>query len=349
MNRLIIYVSERFLIMRYIKTTLFLSLFLTIAISQRDTLNYGNVQSIVPNPYTESTNPEYPDQKGYVAGTNVYKDIGKYQRFEFYSSNYVVGAVLYFGLVDIDATGVADTITVVLKDLSNIASDSTDGVFSYGPSGDNLATAKITLDQVDTTGVGTLVMFDNVVQMTGDDFIADSFFIGIEWELTDHLDTFALFSDSTGAELGDGYNRAWEKFEDGNYNDFGCVLSPNYCWGYDIDMWIGAVHSSDVVAVDDYDVILPDQLMMHTAYPNPFNPSTIINYNISYDSNVIITINDIRGRVVNKLYNNYHYSGNGSIRWNGKDNNGMSLPTGIYNYNIQTDREFQSGKILFIK
>ena len=335
--------------MRYIKTIWVLSFILTIAFGQQDTLNYGDFQSIVPNPYTEGTNPEWPDQKGYVAGTNVYEDIGKYQRFEFYSSNYVVGAVLYFGIVDIDVSGVADTITVVLKGLSDIASDSTDGVYIYGPSDDNLATAKITLDQVDTTGIGTLVMFDNAVQMAGDDFMADSFFIGIEWELTDHLDTFALFSDSTGAELGNGFNRAWEKFGDGNYNDFGCVLSPGYCWGYDIDMWIGAVHSSDVVAINDYDVIFPDQLMMHTAYPNPFNPSTIINYNIPYDSNVIITINDIRGRVVNKLYNNYHYSGNGSIRWNGKDNNGMSLPTGIYNYNIQTDREFQSGKILFLK
>jgi len=335
--------------LRYIKTIWVLSFILTIAFGQQDTLNYGDFQSIVPNPYTEGTNPEWPDQKGYVAGTNVYEDIGKYQRFEFYSSNYVVGAVLYFGIVDIDVSGVADTITVVLKGLSDIASDSTDGVYIYGPSDDNLATAKITLDQVDTTGIGTLVMFDNAVQMAGDDFMADSFFIGIEWELTDHLDTFALFSDSTGAELGNGFNRAWEKFGDGNYNDFGCVLSPGYCWGYDIDMWIGAVHSSDVVAINDYDVIFPDQLMMHTAYPNPFNPSTIINYNIPYDSNVIITINDIRGRVVNKLYNNYHYSGNGSIRWNGKDNNGMSLPTGIYNYNIQTDREFQSGKILFLK
>ncbi|HJN97849.1 MAG TPA: T9SS type A sorting domain-containing protein, partial [Candidatus Marinimicrobia bacterium] len=301
------------------------------------------------NPYTEGTNPEWPDQKGYVAGTNVYEDIGKYQRFEFYSSNYVVGAVLYFGIVDIDVSGVADTITVVLKGLSDIASDSTDGLYIYGPSDDNLATAKITLDQVDTTGVGTLVMFDNAVQMAGDDFMPDSFFIGIEWELTDHLDTFALFSDSTGAELGNGFNRAWEKFGDGSYNDFGCVLSPGYCWGYDIDMWIGAVHSSDVVAVDDYEILFPNQLVMHSAYPNPFNPSTTINYNIPYDSNVMITIKDIRGRVVSTLYNNYYYHGKGSKRWDGKDNSGSSLPTGIYMYNIQTDREIKTGKILLLK
>ena len=171
--------------MMNLKPIWLLSFILTIAIAQQDTLDYGDVQSVVPNPYTESTNPEWPDQKGYVAGTNVYRDIGKYQRFDFYSSNYIIGAVLYFGLVEIDASGIADTITVVLKGLANIASDSTEGVYTYGPSENNLASTKITLDQVDTTGTGTFVIFDNAVQMMGDDFMADSFFLGIEWELTD--------------------------------------------------------------------------------------------------------------------------------------------------------------------
>ena len=48
-------------------------------LAQQDTLHYGDVQSVVANPYTEGTNPAFPDQKGYVAGTNVYEDIGKYQ------------------------------------------------------------------------------------------------------------------------------------------------------------------------------------------------------------------------------------------------------------------------------
>ena len=335
--------------MKYYKTILFLNFIITVLLSQQDTLNFGDIQSVVPNPYSEGTDTDWPDQKGYVAGTNVYRDIGKYQKFEFYSSNYIVGAVLYFGLVDIDVSGIADTITVVLKNSSNIASDSTEGVFTYGPSEENLAIAKITLDQVDTTGIGTLVMFDNAIQMAGNDFTPDSFFIGIEWELTNHLDTFALFTDSIGLELGEGFNRAWEKFEDGNYNDFGCILSPNYCWGYDIDMWIGAVYTSDVVGVENYEILFPDQLILHSAYPNPFNPSTIINYNIPYDSNVMITIKDIRGRIVSTLYNNYYYHGKGSIRWDGKDNSGSSLPTGIYMYNIETDREIKNGKILYLK
>ena len=322
---------------------------MTFGFSQLDTLHYGDVQSIVPNPFSEGTNTQWPNQKGYVAGTNVYRDIGKYQRFEFYSSDYIVGALLYFGLIDIDASGVADTITVVLKGISNIASDSTEGVYTFGPSEANLATAKITLDQMDTAGVGTLVMFDQAVQMAGDYFIADSFFIGIEWELTDHLDTFSLYSDSVGAVLGDGFNRAWEKFEDGNYNDFGCVLSPSYCWGYDIDLWIGAVHSADVVNVDNYKVLFPDKLRIYNAYPNPFNPVTALSYDLPNNSMVKITVHDMMGRVVKTLVNDSQTAGFKSVQWNATNDKNEPVSAGLYLYTIEAGEYRQTKKMVLLK
>ena len=335
--------------MKSTKAMSIFTIFITFAFSQLDTLHYGNVQSLVPNPFSESTNTQWPNQKGYVAGTNVYRDIGKYQRFEFFSSNYVIGAVLYFGLVDIDASGIADTITVVLKGMSSIASDSTEGVYTFGPTEQNLASAKVVLDQVDTTGIGTFVMFDQAVQMNGDAFLADSFFIGIEWELTDHLDTFALYSDSTGSVLGDGYNRVWEKFEDGNYNDFGCILSPSYCWGFDIDMWIGAVHSNDVVNIDNYDVIFPDRLMMHNAYPNPFNPVTYLRYDLLQNTPVNITIYDMMGRVVKTLVNGTQTAGFKTIQWNATNDRNESVSAGLYLYTIQAGDFRQTKKIALLK
>ena len=322
---------------------------MTFGFSQLDTLHYGDVQSIVPNPFSEGTNTQWPNQKGYVAGTNVYRDIGKYQRFEFYSSDYIVGALLYFGLINIDASGVADTITVVLKGISNIASDSTEGVYTFGPSEANLATAKITLDQMDTTGVGTLVIFDQAIQMAGNYFVADSFFIGIEWELTDHLDTFSLYSDSVGAVLGDGFNRAWEKFEDGNYNDFGCVLSPSYCWGYDIDLWIGAVHSADVVNVDNYKVLFPDKLRIYNAYPNPFNPVTSLSYDLPYNSVVKITVHDMMGRVVKTLVNDSQTAGFKSVQWNATNDKNEPVSAGLYLCTIQAGEFRQTKKMVLLK
>ncbi len=336
-------------ILQRFKSVLIINIFITFGFSQLDTLHYGDVQSIVPNPFSEGTNTQWPNQKGYVAGTNVYRDIGKYQRFEFYSSDYIIGAVLYFGLVDIDASGVADTITVVLKGMSNISSDSTDGVYTFGPSEENLATAKITLDQVDTAGVGTLVIFDQAIQMAGDYFMADSFFIGIEWELTDHLDTFSLYSDSVGAELGDGFNRAWEKFEDGNYNDFGCVLSPSYCWGYDIDLWVGAVHSADVVNIDNYNVIFPERLRIYNAYPNPFNPITSLSYDLPEEGLVNITIYDMMGRIVKTLVNGSQTAGFKSVQWNATNDRNEPVSAGLYLYTIQAGEFRQTKKMVLLK
>ena len=336
-------------ILQRFKSVLIINIFIAFGFSQLDTLHYGDVQSIVPNPFSEGTNTQWPNQKGYVAGTNVYRDIGKYQRFEFYSSDYIIGAVLYFGLVDIDASGVADTITVVLKGISNISSDSTDGVYTFGPSEENLATAKITLDQVDTAGVGTLVIFDQAIQMAGDYFMADSFFIGIEWELTDHLDTFSLYSDSVGAELGDGFNRAWEKFEDGNYNDFGCVLSPSYCWGYDIDLWVGAVHSADVVNIDNYNVIFPERLRIYNAYPNPFNPITSLSYDLPEEGLVNITIYDMMGRIVKTLVNGSQTAGFNSIQWNATNDRNEPVSAGLYLYTIQAGEFRQTKKMVLLK
>ena len=337
------------MILQRFKSVLIINIFITFGFSQLDTLHYGDVQSIVPNPFSEGTNTQWPNQKGYVAGTNVYRDIGKYQRFEFYSSDYIIGAVLYFGLVDIDASGVADTITVVLKGMSNISSDSTDGVYTFGPSEENLATAKITLDQVDTAGVGTLVIFDQAIQMSGDYFMADSFFIGIEWELTDHLDTFSLYSDSVGAELGDGFNRAWEKFEDGNYNDFGCVLSPSYCWGYDIDLWVGAVHSADVVNIDNYNVIFPERLRIYNAYPNPFNPITSLSYDLPEEGLVNITIYDMMGRIVKTLVNGSQTAGFNSVQWNATNDRNEPVSAGLYLYTIQAGEFRQTKKMVLLK
>ena len=337
------------LILQRFKSVLIINIFITFGFSQLDTLHYGDVQSIVPNPFSEGTNTQWPNQKGYVAGTNVYRDIGKYQRFEFYSSDYIIGAVLYFGLVDIDASGIADTITVVLKGISNISSDSTDGVYTFGPSEANLATAKITLDQVDTAGVGTLVIFDQAIQMSGDYFMADSFFIGIEWELTDHLDTFSLYSDSVGAELGDGFNRAWEKFEDGNYNDFGCVLSPSYCWGYDIDLWVGAVHSADVVNIDNYNVIFPERLRIYNAYPNPFNPITSLSYDLPEDGLVNIAIFDMMGRIVKTLVNGSQTAGFKSVQWDATNDRNEPVSAGLYLYTIQSGEFRQTKKMVLLK
>lgn len=83
--------------------------------------------------------------------------------------------------------------------------------------------------------------------------------------------------------------------------------------------------------------------------PNPFNSSTTISYNIKDSDNVNIVIYDYRGNQVKKLFNRFQTSGNYSIRWNGRDKNGLVLPSGIYFYKIKTSNFNQSKKMILVK
>lgn len=76
--------------------------------------------------------------------------------------------------------------------------------------------------------------------------------------------------------------------------------------------------------------ILPDNFMMIRNYPNPFNPSTIIHYQIPYSEIVEIKIYDILGREVYTVYSGYHKAGTYEVIWNGRNHFGETVSAGIY-------------------
>lgn len=84
-------------------------------------------------------------------------------------------------------------------------------------------------------------------------------------------------------------------------------------------------------------------------YPNPFNPSTIISYNIAKSGNVKLQVYDILGREIKTLINKEQNPGNYNITWDGKDNFGYSLPSGIYLYSIISGDFILTKKMVLIK
>ena len=88
---------------------------------------------------------------------------------------------------------------------------------------------------------------------------------------------------------------------------------------------------------------------LYDAYPNPFNPSTNIKYNLKHDSQVKITIYDQRGRLINTLIDKKEKSGIKSIRWNGKNTKSQSVGSGMYLYRIQAGTFNQTKKLVLIK
>jgi hypothetical protein len=86
-------------------------------------------------------------------------------------------------------------------------------------------------------------------------------------------------------------------------------------------------------------------------YPNPFNPTTSILFSVDSSSNtpVSISIYNIRGQLVRSLVDDVYASGEHSVVWNGTDNNGTSVGSGIYFYRFTAGDHVQTRKMIMIK
>ena len=84
-------------------------------------------------------------------------------------------------------------------------------------------------------------------------------------------------------------------------------------------------------------------------YPNPFNPFTILRYDLLKDGLVNITVYDMLGNVVNNLVNANQLSGNKLIRWDATNNQGQPVSAGVYLYSIETEDFRQTKKMILLK
>jgi hypothetical protein len=79
-------------------------------------------------------------------------------------------------------------------------------------------------------------------------------------------------------------------------------------------------------------------------YPNPFNPSTTISYELSQSSKITIYIYDVLGRIVSKLADEYKPAGRYSVTWDAKN-----VPSGIYYYRITAGNFSKTSNMMLIK
>ena len=84
-------------------------------------------------------------------------------------------------------------------------------------------------------------------------------------------------------------------------------------------------------------------------YPNPFNGETYIDFFISQKQPIAIYIYNTAGELVRSLNNFLYYSGDNRVKWDSRDNNGNSVPSGVYFYSLKTRNEKKTGKMILIK
>ena len=117
-------------------------------------------------------------------------------------------------------------------------------------------------------------------------------------------------------------------------NDFG-VNSSNH--------ELGSCYSNSVTIIDN-NLEIPISCKLHQNFPNPFNPSTTIEFSIQNNAIIELTIYNLKGQKINTLVQNEITKGSHSIVWNGDDYFGNSVSSGIYFYKLNVNGKIEAVK-----
>ena len=94
---------------------------------------------------------------------------------------------------------------------------------------------------------------------------------------------------------------------------------------------------------------IADKFLLLENYPNPFNAETVITYQLPIDDDVKLEIFNLLGKKIATLINRNHQAGLYQVIWNGKDDFGQYVASGLYIYKMETKIFSDSRKLLFLK
>jgi hypothetical protein len=105
----------------------------------------------------------------------------------------------------------------------------------------------------------------------------------------------------------------------------------------------------ELSSINDKNNHIARSFEVHPAYPNPFNMSTTIEFNLVSPSDIQIKIFDISGRLVKNLLNTQLMTGIFKISWDGRNNAGSYISSGVYFTAISTPNQTSLLKLVLVK
>jgi hypothetical protein len=108
--------------------------------------------------------------------------------------------------------------------------------------------------------------------------------------------------------------------------------------------------SSTGTATGVSDPALPASFALHRNVPNPFNPTTVIPYDVpAGGGQVTLTIYDVTGRVVRTLLDTHVGEGRRSVTWDGRDHRGRAVASGVYFYRLEASGYAKTYKMVLVE
>ncbi|PKK82572.1 MAG: hypothetical protein CVT49_12870 [candidate division Zixibacteria bacterium HGW-Zixibacteria-1] len=110
-------------------------------------------------------------------------------------------------------------------------------------------------------------------------------------------------------------------------------------------------HQPDPLGIGDPpdNDLLPKDFILHQNYPNPFNPSTRLAFSLTRATEVKLEVFNILGQRITTLIDEFSAAGEYEVAWDGSDDAGRKMPSGVYFYRIQTERATAARKMLLLK
>ncbi len=171
----------------------------------------------------------------------------------------------------------------------------------------------------------------------------------------DHQDTARLYIAGQKIYRSDDAGQTWQEMREGLPEYFGYInrirVDPNdprriyaATYGYGVLRYYRTA-----TAVEEPGASAPNASALHQNYPNPFNPSTTITFQIRQAGKVAIRIHDVHGRLVRTLLDEHKPAGEFSVIWNGRDDTGQRVASGIYVYRLTAGNFAEAKKMILLQ
>jgi glucose/arabinose dehydrogenase len=91
------------------------------------------------------------------------------------------------------------------------------------------------------------------------------------------------------------------------------------------------------------------KFVLYTNHPNPFNNSTMINYQLAMNTKATLRIYNALGQEVRTLVNGHQTTGSHEVTWDGRDNFGRTVASGVYLYRLEAGGQVKTRKLVLLK
>jgi len=221
-------------------------------------------------------------------------------------------------------------------------------------------TFEINLDNTELVGTMQFTLVEMPESMTVTNVIPvgrfdDGIVDGSSEELDDGTYYFLGYDFSSGIEAGSGPILEFEvQFDDNLYNSSIIMSMAGYAAGDAganplITVFHGFGQFTGYTVALDEEIGIPGEFALHPNFPNPFNPSTMIAYDLPEASDVRLEIYDLIGRNINTVVNQNKPAGRHFIIWNANDYLGNQVSAGVYLYRLQAGNKIFTRKMILMK